>query len=68
MRAGEDGWCGVRGCGEILRLAWGKGADLRMTMLVASSEKGKRFNTEATEENRRTQRKIRAYCKFKSNG
>jgi hypothetical protein len=37
-----------------------------MTMLSASSEKGKRFNTEHTEEIRRTQRKIKAYCEFKS--
>jgi hypothetical protein len=29
----------------------------RMTMLVASSDKGKRFSTEDTEEKRRTQRK-----------
>jgi hypothetical protein len=32
------------------------------------AEKGKRFNTECTEENRRTQRKITAYCEFKVNG
>jgi hypothetical protein len=37
-----------------------------MTLLSASSEKGKRFNTEHTEEIRRTQRKIKAYCEFKS--
>src|SRR5277367_2272589 len=51
-----------------LRPARSNTAGLRMAMFIASSEKGKRFNTECTEENRRTQRKITAYCKFKGIG
>jgi hypothetical protein len=37
-------------------------------MLIASSEKCKGSYTECTEENRRTQRKITAYCKSSAEG